>query len=174
MRRPPKRLARTGTIFSPESPEQHIRMEFFKVIDTALMQLSSRLDQDGIQRYVKLEQCLLTGEVSDICSAYPEWNVQLLRIQLPKFCQQFKFTSTDEAATSMRSAVPEVRQLFGQVDVPLRLLLVVPATSCEAERSFSALRRLKNMSQRRLNSVAVCNVHHAYIDIDISTLVNDT
>ena len=134
VRRPPKRFAGTGAIFSPESSEQHFRMEFFKVIDTVLMQRSSRLEQDGVQSYVKLEQCLLTGEVSDVCSAYPELNVQLLRIQFPVFCQQFKFTSTDEAATAMRSAVPEVRKLFGQVDVLLRFLLVVPATSCEAEK----------------------------------------
>lgn len=179
VRRPPKRFAGTGAIFSAESPEQHFRMEFFKIIDTALMQLSSRIEQDGIQSYVKLEQCLLTGEVSDVCSAYPELNVPLLRIQLPMFRQQFKFTSTDEAATVMRSIVVEVRNLFGQVEVLLRLLLVVPATSCEAERSFSALRRLKTwlrstMSQRRLNSVAVCHVHHAYIDeIDIRTVVDD-
>ena len=75
VRRPSKRFARTGSIFSPESPEQHFRMEFFKVIDTALMQLPSRLEQDGIQSYLKLAQCFLTGEVSDVCSAYPELNV---------------------------------------------------------------------------------------------------
>ena len=55
VRRPPKRFAGTGAIFSAESPEQHFRMEFFKIIDTALMQLSSRIEQDGIQSYVKLE-----------------------------------------------------------------------------------------------------------------------
>ena len=79
----------------------------------------------------------------------------------------------------MRSVVAEVRNLFGQIQALLRLLLVVPATSCEAERSFSALRRLKTwlrstMSQQRLNSVAVCHVHHAYIDeIDMRTVVDD-
>ncbi len=60
--------------------------------------------------------------------------------------------------------VPEARGLFSQVEALLRLLLVVPASSAEAERSFSALRRLKtwlrsSMSQTRLNSVAVCHVH---------------
>ena len=59
------------------------------------------------------------------------------------FCQQFQFTSTDEAATAMRSAVLEARKLCGQVEVLFRWLLVVPATSCEAEKSFSALRRPK-------------------------------
>jgi hypothetical protein len=114
VRRPPKRFVGSAETLVPERPVQHFHMEFFKVIDSALQQLSTRLDQDGIQSYIKLEQCLLTGEVSDKCSLYPELNLQqLLRLQLPMFFQQFKFTSTDEAATAMRSAVPEVRKLFG-------------------------------------------------------------
>ncbi len=95
------------------------------------------------------------------------------------FKKEFVFTCLDEAASVMRSAVPEVRKLFAQVEILLRLLIVVPATSCEAERSFSSLRRLKTwlrstMSQNRLNNVAVCNVHQRYIDnIDIRSLVNE-
>lgn len=63
----------------------------------------------------------------------------------------------------------EVRGLFDQVEVLIRILLVVPVSSCEAERSFSALRRLKtwlraNMGQERLNSVVVCNVHKERLD----------
>ena len=51
----------------------------------------------------------------------------------------------------------------------LRLLLVMPASSCEAERSFSALRMLKtwvraNMTQDRLNGVVVCHVHRDKVD----------
>ncbi len=42
-------------------------------------------------------------------------------------------------------------------------------SSCEAERSFSALRRLKTwlratMGQDRLNSLLVCNVHKDKLD----------
>jgi len=57
-----------------------------------------------------------------------------------------------------------VKQLFCEVEKVLRLLLVLPVSSCEAERSFSALRRLKTylrstMTRKRLNSVAVLHVH---------------
>ena len=46
----------------------------------------------------------------------------------------------------------------------MRLLLTSPASSCEAERSFSALLRLKTwlrsaITQTRLNHVAICHVH---------------
>ena len=51
----------------------------------------------------------------------------------------------------------------------VKLLLVCPAASAEAERSFSALRRLKTwlrstMEQERLNDIAVCNIHKERLD----------
>jgi len=63
----------------------------------------------------------------------------------------------------------EVRSLFPQVEKLIRLLLVVPATSCTAERSFSALRWLKTwlrstMTQSRLNAIALCHVHQEVLD----------
>lgn len=63
----------------------------------------------------------------------------------------------------------EVRGLFDQVEVRIRILMVVPVSSCEAERSFSALRRLKTwlratMAQQRFNNVVVCNVHKERLD----------
>ena len=44
------------------------------------------------------------------------------------------------------------------------------ATSCEAERSFSALRRIKtwlrnSMTKVRLNAAAICSVHKDRLDI---------
>ena len=67
--------------------------------------------------------------------------------------------------TEAQTMNPEVRHLFPYVEVLVRLLLLSPATSCTAERSFSTLRRLKTllrstMTQRRLNVIAVCYTHH--------------
>lgn len=132
--------------------------------------------------YDQLEKCLLLGEVTDVCTRYPEISKAgkpALQTQLSMFRQQFQYQTTEEAAGMLRSAVPEVRALFNHVETLLRILLVIPATSCEAERSFSGLRRLKtwlrsSMSQKRINAVAVCHVHQKYIDcIDIFKLVNE-
>ena len=48
--------------------------------------------------------------------------------------------------------------------------MVLPATSATAERSFSALRRLKTwmrstMSQGRLNGVAILHVHRDRVQV---------
>ena len=42
--------------------------------------------------------------------------------------------------------------------------MVSPASSCDSERYFSALRRLKtwlrnSMTQSRLNAIMICNIH---------------
>ena len=64
--------------------------------------------------------------------------------------------------TSQKSLINEVMKL-------VQLILVLPSTNTMSERSFSALRRLKNylrssMSQQRLNHVALLNIHKSFTD----------
>ena len=81
----------------------------------------------------------------------------------------------EDIATKLASAQPVVRSLFDQVEQLVRLLLTIPCSSAEAERSFSSLRRLKtylrnSMSQQRLNHLAVLRVHRdrlGSINIDV-------
>ena len=54
------------------------------------------------------------------------------------------------------------------------ILASIPATSCSAESSFSGLRRIKSylpstMGQKRLNSVALINIEHAYANLTINS-----
>ena len=53
---------------------------------------------------------------------------------------------------------------FANIKVALRILATLPVTSCECERSFSAMRRLKNytrstMVEERLNGLALMEIH---------------
>jgi hypothetical protein len=53
---------------------------------------------------------------------------------------------------------------FENIKVALKILATLPITSCECERSFSTMRRLKNymrttMGENRLNGLALMNVH---------------
>ena len=77
--------------------------------------------------------------------------------------------SVRETIQIMQEMANEVRGEYAEVEKLVRLLLVNPASSCEAERSFSALRRLKTwlrstMTQVRLNAVAVCHIHQHLLD----------
>jgi len=92
------------------------------------------------------------------------------------FRHNHTYTCVSGIVQHFQDMLPEVQLLFPQVKELIILLLVCPASSCSAERSFSSLRRLKTwlrstMSQRRLNAVAVCNTHQDILDdIDITAI----
>ena len=66
-----------------------------------------------------------------------------------------------------------------QVCKLVRLLLVMPATNAQSERSFSAVRRIKTylrsrMSQKRLNNLMLLHVHKSETDdLDLIDVAND-
>ena len=60
--------------------------------------------------------------------------------------------------------VPLAKDIYSEIDKHLRLYLTVPVTTCTAERSFSALRRVKtylrsSVTEERLNNVLLLHVH---------------
>jgi len=70
---------------------------------------------------------------------------------------------------SLRDLLPEFNKL-------VRILLIIPVSSCTAERSFSALRRLKTflrstMGQSRLHDISMIHIHKDE-DIDLSIVAN--
>lgn len=172
-RQPPKRY--TGG--ASQSAEEHYRTELYKMIDCVDAQLQdSVFNQPGLDVLQKLEEILLTGKVNDIVDHYPELNRDNLKVQLAMFRTKNTLKSRTEVANIMRGMAIEVRGLFDQVETLVRLLLVIPVSSAEAERSFSALRRLQTwlrstMAQLRLNSIAVCHVHQDKLDkVDVKQI----
>ncbi len=71
---------------------------------------------------------------------YPELQFQSLKVQLAMFTANYTYKTCSEVTEIMRNMGPEVCGLFSQVEALLRLFLNVPASSAEAEKSFSALR----------------------------------
>ena len=65
---------------------------------------------------------------------------------------------------------------FENIKVALRILATLPVTSCECERSISALRRLKTynrstMLEDRLNGLALMQIHQE-IELDVQEVIN--
>ena len=137
------------------------------MLDRVEVQLSERFDQESLKILQKVESALLTGHIDDALAQHPELNRASLSEQLPLFRSKYPYSSSEEAVKLLRGLPVEVRGLFNQVLT--RILLVAPVSSCEAERSFSALHRLKTwlrstMAQERLNIIVVCNVHKERLD----------
>lgn len=169
-RQPPKWYTGRASQHAPKSPEEYYRIEFYKMLDTVDLQFTERFNQTDLQILLKLEKVLLTGEMDEVVDQYPELNRESLKVQLPMFLSNNTYKSSAQAADILRGMSVEVRGLFDQVEALVRLLLVIPVSSAEAERSFSALRRLKTwlrstMSQMRLNNAAVCHVHQDKLDL---------
>jgi len=181
-RKPPGRYSGPAPAYHAATAEEHYRAIFFLILDNVVEQLQSRFDvtAPGLSTYIKLENMILHGTMDgDLIDSYPELDKRAMSVQLPMFLNQFKCTTVEQARVYLQDMCPEVRRLFTQVEQLVRLLLVCPASSCSAERSFSALRRLKtwlrsNMTQKRLNSVAVCHVNKQLLDaLDLTKLAAD-
>ena len=147
-----------------------------------MTQLQSRYscNGSGLKEYLFLESALLVKDDFSVFEKYPEIDVERLKIQLPMFKLQYNHCCTiNDVIVSVRTMVPEVKEIFSEVVAVARLMLVFPVSSCESERSFSALRRLKTwlrttMSQQRLNSSSVCHVHkHMLDEVDLVSVARE-
>lgn len=73
---------------------------------------------------------------------------------------------------------PDLINLVEEFSKYIKILAVVPTNSCTAERSFSALRRLKTflrstIGQSRLNDVAIIHIHKEIAEkIDLDEIAN--
>jgi hypothetical protein len=160
------------------SSEEYFRVQYFKFLDTAMEQLKRRYDQPGIQTFIKLENILVKpvskSDVIDVVKLYPELDGSILHTQLAMIKHMIdkdgEGITLDITATKLKGMDPVVRRLFPQVETLVRLLLTIPCSSAEAERSFSGLRRLKtylrnSMTQARLNHLAILHVHQESTDL---------
>jgi hypothetical protein len=179
-RKPPTRYTGPATAHVAATVKDYYRPQFFTLIDTAVQQLKERFGNSvGLTKFRSIEHILLSGNVDkEVLSPYTELDVNDLELQLQLFRRKRPTNSVDEVACALRAMLPETRGEYSEVDKLVRILIVCPASSAEAERSFSALRRLKTwlrstMTQTRLNSVAVCHVHHDLLDAcNLDELIN--
>ena len=109
--------------------------------------LKRRYDQPGIQTYIKLESILIKPvtavvDVKAVVEQYPEFDGNALHIQLAMLKQMIGTTEVtlQVVVSKLVGLDPVVRGLFPQVEQLVRLLLTIPCSSAEAERSFSGLR----------------------------------
>lgn len=118
---------------------------------------------------VLYQSCTLE-DLSVAVKGYPELSVDRRFLQLTMVHQrEWKCYSLEQYADRIRSMHPAARCLFGEVETFVKLLMTIPCSNAEAERSFSCLRRVKSylrntMGQERLNHVAILAVHHERLD----------
>ena len=87
--------------------------------------------------------------------------------ELKLWYEQFKGKEPSELPDTPQASLKYTHSMaFPTIRKILVHIMVLPVTTCEAERSFSALRRIKTylhstMSQERLSGLALLNIHHS-------------
>ena len=127
-------------------------------------------------------------ELKIVCDFYKDdFNSDNLKAQLVTFGVEFQQKNvTSTGATSFFDLLDHFkaysiaqRSLLDQVVRVVQLILVMPATNATSERSFSALRRIKDylratMKQERLNHLLVLHVHKELTDsFDLKDIASD-
>lgn len=199
MRHPPRRFD------SASSPcvltaEQHHRMLFFQLVDNILTSIKSRLLQPNMQFYSDSEDVILTAantkvmlmmpterqqyenSIQSVCEHFgSDLDVRRITLQLDMLCDLVngKPVKNMQDVVEIIKTLGPVRRLYGELSKLLRLLMVIPATSATAERSFSCLRRVQNylrstMSQERLNHLLILHAHRDVTDtLDLNAVARD-
>ena len=171
--------------------EDHYRVIYFEALDLVTSSIEDRFNQPGYKTYEKVQALLLKAaaakpyeeEMHFVLSFYgSDFDSLLLPTHLQIFSQNFPADGKvliSDILTFFRSCTPGQLELMSQVSKLVRLLLVMPATNAESERSFSALRRIKTylrstMSQQRLNHLMLLHIHKSHTDsLNLVDVAND-
>ena len=141
-----------------------------------MQELRAGFSQPRITNIANIEKLILNwsnykhtlkdGELSSICKLY-ELDQQRLITNLNTLKSGVAFRKMAELVTYFKKLQPETRGLYSELLKLIKILLLLPITSCSPEWSFSVMNRVKSylrsaMGQERLNGLCL---RHAYPEL---------
>ena len=181
----------TGEAAHPTNVKDMYRKHYFEVLNIVIDCIKDRFNQKDYRVYATLQEFLLKTakkesfdvELNNVLSFYEsDFDGALLKTQLETFSADFpKITDVNfsDVHKYLQGLHVGMRSLLSQVFHLAKLILVCPATNATSERSFSALRRVKNylqstMGQVRTNNIMVMHVHKDRTDkLSLVNIGND-
>uniref|UniRef100_F6X4E3 DUF4371 domain-containing protein n=1 Tax=Ciona intestinalis TaxID=7719 RepID=F6X4E3_CIOIN len=163
---------------------------FGVIVQSAVDSLQSRFCQGDIETAKYLEDVLLSA----IVESKPTPNLERISnlYNFEPSCVKSEISTLTlflRAKNKSCSSINELicvllgdstlRLLLPNISGLVQLYLTLPCTSCEAERAFSCLKRVKSylrstMAQRRLNHACLLNIYKEHCDIlDKSNIINE-
>lgn len=190
---PPRRCGRQGNRanYATESPESYFRQAvFIPLLDHVLMDLEERFSPDVLSCFdlplllpcnltaipeadLKQKAELLVKHFHALLPYDVELSEKLLLGELTLWRQKW-LAKENESHQLPQSSFDVLKscdnEVYPVIHTLLSVLTTLPVSNASAERSFSALRRLKSwlrttMSQNRLTGLALMHVHR---DVEIS------
>jgi len=194
-KRVPRRIdSDTGSIgYQHTDVESFYRQQYYEALDTVISELKRRFEQKGMGVAQELETLLLSAANGSTFSVpqsmieiySKDIDVRKLRNQLELLPDVILPASCDKVATvcqlaqlldDVQANSPTTKVLMSEVNKLLQIYYTLPITSATAERTFSAMRRLKNymratMTQKRLNNIMLMHCHRDRVDaLDLITV----
>ena len=197
-RRLPRRID-DGTAPEHEysSVEEFYRREYFQAIDSIKGELENHFMQESFLFVRKIETLLIDSangkdvsiprEVSDLYK--DDIDFQKLELHLQMLPDAIKCTPLDgiyirevtrvQTICDIFNQQSSIKALLSEVHKLVLIYLTIPVTTATAERSFSALKRIKtylrnSMTQQRLNHCFILHVHRQRTDsLDLKVIAQE-
>ena len=155
--------------------------------------MEERIQQPNLRLYTMIENTILSSanhgittdidaNLKEICKHFgSDVNERKLNLNLSMLPDLMEGKLTDKLV-DIKEKLNELgpaKRLYAEISNLISLLLVIPASSATAERSFSCLRRLKTylrstMGEERLNHLLLLNVHQDQTDLmDLRDVARD-
>ena len=180
----PRRLDSGSSQHVFTSVEEYFRKDCYEAIDCITGELERRFCQDNFLLVQKIEGMLLDSANGKDVSIPPkidqiykdDINMERLLLYLKMLPDAIKSYSTRILEVTRVQTICDVfnenegiKSLLTEVHKLLKIFLTIPVTTASAERSFSALKRIKSylrnsMTQQRLNQCMLLHVHHQKTD----------
>uniref|UniRef100_A0A2S2PFM3 Zinc finger MYM-type protein 1 n=1 Tax=Schizaphis graminum TaxID=13262 RepID=A0A2S2PFM3_SCHGA len=181
----PKKFIQNSEQYSPPlalSIKDKFKCIYYEIIDVTVSALNGRFQQNVIDHLCSLEKFVIGEDrhINVVIEFYgSDFNRDKLILHRDMFLDIAK--SRDVSIKSLQDALNFIKSdnlcdMLSEFSKLLQIMLIIPVSSCTAERSFSALRRLKTflrstMTQNRLNDIAILHVHRNE-EVDIEKVAN--
>ena len=192
-RKKPARFGDQTLSHDAENEKDYFKKIYDEALDLIINCIEERFSQPGFESYKNLQDLLLKAinnekyeeELEFVVNFYgDDLNEQSLKTQLVIFAQSFpreadKESTLEDLMTYMKSLKSGMKDLLSEVCVVYELILVMPATNCVSERSFSGLRRVKTYlrtttAQDRLNYLMLLHIHKEKTDnLNLKKILNE-
>ena len=174
--------------------EDLYRKEYFEAIDCVKGELERRFCQENFLFVRNIEAMLISSANGMPCTLPPRFkdiydkdiDIQKLSLQLQLLPDAIKSsTSKIKEVTRIQTICdvlndqPGVKNLLTEVHKLLRITYTIPVTTASAERSFSALKRIKtylrnSMTQQRLNHCMLLHIHREQTEqLDLTDIAKE-
>ena len=173
-----------------KSPEEYFRAQYFEIIDRMINGLDERFSQETFKFLMSIEKLIVDAANGDIPQEIDEMfskciegdlDVKQLFKELGMLSSVVKsINPLIKKVTSLKTVIEVInstdnlKNIYCNLHILIKLYLTVPLSNASAERSFSALRRIKSymrnrLNQEHLNHFMLLNVHKKLTDsIDLN------